>query len=76
MSDKPRKTAADLKLIIEERLRSGHPEYERAEVVINSRVAGQPWASSLFGAGPTIDHKCRRRMESIVAQLRDKLDLA
>ena len=31
MSDKPRKTAADLKLIIEERLRSGHPEYERAE---------------------------------------------
>ena len=76
MSDKPRKTAADLKLIIEERLRSGHPECEREEVVINSRVAGQPWASSLFGAGPTIDHKCRRRMESIVAQLREKFDLA
>ena len=76
MSDKPRKTAADLKLIIEERLRSGHPEYERAEVVINSRVAGQPWAASLFGAGLTIDHECRRRMESIVAQLRDKFHLA
>jgi hypothetical protein len=76
MSDKPRKTAADLKLIIEERLRAGHPECERAEVVINPPVAGQPWAASLFGTGPTIDQECRTRMDSIVAQLREQFDLA
>jgi hypothetical protein len=76
MSDKPRKTAADLKLIIEERLRAGHPECERAEVVINPPVAGQPWAASLFGTGPTIGQECRTRMDSIVAQLREQFDLA
>ena len=70
MSDKPRKTAADLKLIIEERLRAGHPEWERAEVIINPGVAGRAWAASLFGTAPTLYEECRRRMESIVTQSR------
>jgi hypothetical protein len=76
MSDKPRKTAADLKLMIEEKLRAGHPECERAEVVINPPLAGKPWAASLLGTGPTIDQECRRRIDSIVAQLREQFDLA
>ena len=67
MSDKPRKTAGDLKLIIEEKLRAGHPEFERAEVVIIPPVADQPWAASLFGTGLTIDQECRKRIDSIVA---------
>ena len=36
-----RKTAADLKLMIEEKLRAGHPDCERAEVVINPPAAGR-----------------------------------
>ena len=74
MSDKPRKTAGDLKLIIEEKLRAGHPEFERAEVVIIPPVADQPWAASLFGTGPTIDQECRKRIDSIVAQLPEQFD--
>ena len=74
MSDKPRKTAGDLKLIIEEKLRAGHPECERAEVVIIPPVADQPWAASLFGTGPTIYQECRKRIDSIVAQLPEQFD--
>ena len=74
MSDKPRKTAGDLKLIIEEKLRAGHPEFERAEVVIIPPVADQPWAASLFGTGPTIDQEWRKRIDSIVAQLPEQFD--
>ena len=75
MSDKPKKTAADFKLIIEERLRAGHPECERAEVIINPGVDGRAWAASLFGTGPTTYQDCLRRMEIIVTQLRGKFDL-
>ena len=74
MSDKPRKTAGDLKLIIEEKVRAGHPEFERAEVVIIPPVADQPWAASLFGTGPTIDQEWRKRIDSIVAQLPEQFD--
>ena len=74
MSDKPKKTAADLKLIIEARLRAGHPECERAEVIINPGV-GRAWATSLFGTGPTVYEECRRKMKIIVTQLRSKFDL-
>jgi hypothetical protein len=42
MPDKPTKTAADLKLMIEAKLRAGHPECERAEVIINPPAAGRP----------------------------------
>ena len=71
MSERSKKTASDLKLMIEERLRSGHPECERAEVIINPPAKGLPWSASLFGEGPTIDQECRRRVEAIVAELRE-----
>ena len=51
MCSRPKKTASDLKLMIEERLRSGHPECERAEVIINPPTKGLPWSASLFGEG-------------------------
>jgi hypothetical protein len=76
MKDRPKKTASDLKLMIEEKLRSGHPECERAEVVINPPAKGLPWSASIFGEGPTIDQECRRRIEGIVAELREQFDLA
>ena len=76
MSDRPKKSASDLKLMIEEKLRSGHPECERAEVVINPPAKGLPWSASVFGEGPTIDRECRRRIEGIVADLRKHFDLA
>jgi len=76
MPDKLRKTASDLKLMIEEKLRAGHPDCERAEVIINPPTAGRPWSAAMFGQGPTIDQECRRRLEGIVEQLRDKFDLA
>ena len=76
MSIRPKKTASDLKLMIEERLRSGHPECERAEVIINPPAKNLPWSASLFGEGPTIDQDCRRRVEAIVAELRERFDLA
>ena len=76
MSERSKKTASDLKLMIEERLRSGHPEAERAEVIINPPAKGRPWSASLFGEGPTIDQECRRRVEAIVAELRERFDLA
>lgn len=47
--DKPRKTAAELKLLIEEKLLTGHPDCERAEVVINLPpldTLGQPPSSA------------------------------
>ena len=47
--DKPRKTAAELKLLIEEKLLAGHPDCERAEVVINPPAAGHPWSAAIFG---------------------------
>jgi hypothetical protein len=62
--------------MIEEKLRIGHPECSRAEVIIIPPVAGLPWAASILGAGPTIDHECRRRIDSIVEQLREEFDLA
>ena len=37
---------------------------------------GLPWSASLFGEGPTIDQECRRRVEAIVAELRERFDLA
>jgi hypothetical protein len=72
--DKPRKTAAELKLLIEEKLLAGHPDCERAEVVINPPAAGHPWSAAIFGVGPTIV-ECRRKLEGIVEQLRDQFDL-
>jgi hypothetical protein len=76
MPDKLRKTASDLKLMIEEKLRAGHPDCERAEVIINPPAAGRSWSAAIFGQGPTIDQECRRRLEGIVEQLRDQFDLA
>ena len=76
MSDRPKKTASDLKLMIEEKLRSGHPECERAEVVINPPAGDLPWSASIFGEGPTIDHECRRRIAGIVSEVRERFDLA
>jgi hypothetical protein len=76
MPDKLRTTASDLKLMIEEKLRAGHPDCERAEVIIIPPAAGRPWSAALFGQGPTIDQECRRRLEGIVEQLRDQFDLA
>jgi hypothetical protein len=75
MPDKPRKTAAELKLMIEEKLRAGHPECKRAEVVIDPPTAGRPWAATVFGEGPTIDYECRNKLEGIVEQLREQFDL-
>jgi hypothetical protein len=75
MPEKATKTAAELKLMIEDKLRAGHPECKRAEVVINPPVAGCPWSAAIFGEGPTIDHECRRRLEGIVEQLREQFDL-
>ena len=76
MSDLPKKTASDLKLMIEEKLRSGHPECARAEVIINPPDRGLPWSASIFGEGSTIDQECRPRIEGIVAELRERFDLA
>ena len=53
-SRQPRKTAAELKLMIEEKLLAGYPDCERAEVVINPPAAGRPWSAAIFGVGPTI----------------------
>jgi hypothetical protein len=75
MPDKSRKTAAELKLMIEEKLLADHPDCERAEVVINPPVAGRSWSAAIFGVGPTIDSECRRTLEGIVGQLRDQFDL-
>ena len=75
MRDKLRKTASDLKLMIEEELRAGHPDCERAEVIIKPADGGS-WSAAVFGQGPTIDQECRTRLEGIVEQLRDKFDLA
>ena len=68
--DKPRTTAAELKLLIEEKLLAGYPDCEKAEVAINSPAAGHPWSAAIFGVGPTI-FECRRKLEGIVEQLRD-----
>ena len=76
MSERSKENGIRLKLMIEERLRSGHPECERAEVIINPPAKGLPWSASLFGEGPTIDQECRRRVEAIVAELRERFDLA
>ena len=76
MPDKQRKTASDLKLMIEEKLRAGHPDCERAEVIIKPPADGGSWSAAIFGQGPTIDQECRRRLEGIVEQLRDQSDLA
>jgi len=72
---KSRKTAAELKLMIEEKLLAGHPDCETAEVVINPPAAGRPWSAAIFGVGPTMDSECRRKLEGIVEQLRDQFDL-
>jgi hypothetical protein len=74
MRNKSRRTAAELKLMIEEKLLAGHPDCERAEVVINPPAAGRPWSAAIFGVGPTI-FECRRRLDGIVEQLRDRFDL-
>ena len=71
--DKSRKTAAELKLMIEEKLLAGHPDCERAEVVINPPVAEYPWSAAIFGVGPTI-FECRRKLEGIVEQLPEVFD--
>jgi len=76
MPDKQRKTASDLKLMIEEKLRAGHPDCERAEVIINPPADGVSWSAAIFGQGPTIDQECRKRMDEIVERLRDEFDLA
>ena len=72
--DKPRKTAAELKLLIEEKLLAGHPDCERAEVVIilpPLNTLGQPPSS----ASDRPSFECRRKLEGIVEQLRDQFDL-
>src|SRR5262249_49741084 len=74
-SNRQRKTAAELKLLIEEKLLAGHPDCEKAEVVINPPAAGHPWSAAIFGVGPTI-FECRRQLEGIVEQLRDHFDLS
>jgi hypothetical protein len=56
--------------MIEEKLLAGHPECEKAEVVINTPVAGYPWLAAIFGVGPPI-FECRRKLEGIVKQLRE-----
>lgn len=76
MPDKMRKTASDLKLMIEEELRSGHPACERAEVIINPRGDGGSWSAAIFGQGPTIDQECRSRLADIVDRFRNQFDLA
>jgi len=76
MPDKLRTTASELKLMIEERLRAGHPDCERAEVIINPPAAGRPWSAALFGQGPTIDQECRSRLDDIVERFRNQFDLA
>lgn len=75
MFSKPKKTAADLKLMIEEKLRAGHPNCERAEVIISPPTSGRPWSAVLFGEGSTIDRECRSRLDDIVAQLREQFEL-
>ena len=70
------RTAAELKLMIEEELCRDHPECERAEVIIIPYVDGLTWGASLFGSGPTFDEECRSRVDDIVVQLRVKFDLA
>ena len=71
--DKPLKTAAELKLLIEEKLLAGHPDCERAEVVINPPAAQHPWSAAIFGVGPTIS-ECRRKLEGIVEELPEVFD--
>jgi len=73
---KRKKTAADLKLAIEARLRISHPECERAEVIINPPIHDLPWGVSLLGVNPMIDHECNRQVEAIVAELQKEFDLA
>jgi hypothetical protein len=43
MPDKPRKTAAELKLMIEEKLRAGHPE---SSVAVGSKASLNSFANS------------------------------
>jgi hypothetical protein len=76
MSAKETKTSAELKLLIERELLRDHPECMNAEVIINPPEGMRPWGASIYGKGPTIDRNCRSRIESIVAELRDKFDLA
>jgi hypothetical protein len=76
MSDKELKTSAELKMLIERELRKDHPECRYAEVVINPPAGMGPWGASIFGEGPSIDENCRRRIDGIVARLRDEFDLA
>jgi len=76
MLPKRKKTAADLKLAVEARLRISHPECERAEVIINPLVQDLPWGVSLLGVNPMIDHECGRQVEAIVAELQKEFDLA
>ena len=73
---KVRKSATDLKVMIEEKLRRDHPACRYAEVIISPPAGGLPWSASVFGEGPAIDQECRRRIDGIVAQLREEYDLA
>jgi hypothetical protein len=41
-----------------------------------SAGGNEAWGASIYGEGPTIDRNYRSRIESVVAQLRDKFDLA
>ena len=75
MPDKLRKTASDLKLIIEEELRAGHLDCERAEVIIKPADGGS-WSAAIFGQGPTIDQQCRSRLDEILDRFRNQFDLA
>jgi hypothetical protein len=75
MTHKSRKTAADLKVMIEDKLLAHHRDCERAEVIIKPPAAGRSWSAAIFGVGPTIDSECRRKLEGIVEQLRDQFDL-
>ena len=72
--NKSRKTAAELKLMIEEKLLAGHADCERAEVIISPPAAGRHWSASIFGVGPSI-FECRKKLDAIVEQLRHRFDL-
>jgi hypothetical protein len=76
MPAKEAKTAAELKVLIENELRKDHPECAYADVVINPPAGLSPWSASIYGEGPAIAQNCRSRIDNIVAQMRERFDLA
>lgn len=75
MPAKETKTAAELKVLIENELRKNHPECAHAEVIIKPQAGLSPWSASIYGESPAIDQNCRGRIDKIVAQMRKRFDL-